>query len=262
MMHDETELVWKALADPSRRRILDLLRQRPQTTGELCASFSELSRFAIMKHLTVLELAGLVLIERKGRERYNYLNFVPLQAIYERWFHAYEADGARSLIQIKHQAEGASMSQPIIQEIEQSIRIQANAEAVYQSILDVNGWWGHRYARVPDSLRLEAKVGGRFWESRDGTEENGVLWGTVTGIEPNQYISITGSIGMPDVVLGSFTMLLNLEADGSTSLKLSHKFMGLVPERFVTGFTAGWQAHLDSLKALSETGARVSFAEE
>ena len=76
--------VWKALGDPTRRRILDLLIAGPATTGTLCASF-ELSRFAIMKHLTVLEEAGLVSVERRGRERWNHLERGSLMRILERW---------------------------------------------------------------------------------------------------------------------------------------------------------------------------------
>jgi DNA-binding transcriptional ArsR family regulator len=76
--------VWQALADPTRRAIMDLLRQAPRTTGALAEQFPT-TRFAIMKHLTVLETAGLVVIRRRGRERWNHLNAVPLELVYERW---------------------------------------------------------------------------------------------------------------------------------------------------------------------------------
>jgi DNA-binding transcriptional ArsR family regulator len=73
----EAEVVWQALADPTRRWVLELLSERPRTTGALCGA-SELSRFAIMKHLKVLAAAGLVLVERRGRERWNRLDARPL----------------------------------------------------------------------------------------------------------------------------------------------------------------------------------------
>lgn len=76
--------VWKALADPTRRRLLDLLKDRPQTTGQLCARFA-MSRYGVMKHLGILEEAGLIIVRREGRKRYNYLNAVPIRRIYERW---------------------------------------------------------------------------------------------------------------------------------------------------------------------------------
>jgi DNA-binding transcriptional ArsR family regulator len=96
--------VWRALADPSRRRILDLLRERSRTTGELCGEF-ELSRFGVMKHLGILERAGLVTVERRGRERFNHLNVVPIQQIYRRWIRPFEAIPADRMLKIKALAE-------------------------------------------------------------------------------------------------------------------------------------------------------------
>jgi DNA-binding transcriptional ArsR family regulator len=94
------DAVWLALNDGSRRRILDLLRKRPMTTGELCEYF-EFSRFAVMKHLKVLVDAALVLVERQGRERINHLNPLPLQAIYRRWIKPFEKLPADRMLRIK-----------------------------------------------------------------------------------------------------------------------------------------------------------------
>jgi len=85
--------VWRALASPWRRRILDRLRAGPATTGELAAGLPELSRYAVMQHLAVLVGAGLVLPERRGRDRVNHLNPVPLREWYERWVQPMEAAG-------------------------------------------------------------------------------------------------------------------------------------------------------------------------
>lgn len=100
----EEEAVWRALSDPSRRTILDLLREAPMTTGELC-EFFDFSRFAVMKHLKVLEGAGLVVVERHGRERINHLNPVPIQAIYRRWIRPFEQLGADRMLRLKTLAE-------------------------------------------------------------------------------------------------------------------------------------------------------------
>lgn len=83
-MSDDLDPVFKALSDPTRRKILDLLNEERRTTGDLCAAF-ELSRFAVMKHLTVLENAGLISVQREGRERYNQINAAPLSQLYDRW---------------------------------------------------------------------------------------------------------------------------------------------------------------------------------
>src|SRR5689334_18477496 len=77
--------LWKALASSHRRRLLDTLRDGPRTTSQLSEALPELSRFAVMQHLDVLEAAGLVLVRREGRQRFNHLNPLPLQAAYERW---------------------------------------------------------------------------------------------------------------------------------------------------------------------------------
>jgi DNA-binding transcriptional ArsR family regulator len=96
--------VFKALADPTRRRILDLLRARPRTTGELCDSFGT-TRFAVMKHLRVLAEARLVLVRRKGRERWNVLNPVPIREIASRWIRPFEARRADALLRLKQLVE-------------------------------------------------------------------------------------------------------------------------------------------------------------
>ncbi len=96
--------VWRALGDPSRRRMLDLLRRRSRTTGSLAAEF-DFTRFAVMKHLKILERAGLVVVERRGRERVNHLNPVPIQEIYRRWIRPFEALPADRLLRIRAAVE-------------------------------------------------------------------------------------------------------------------------------------------------------------
>jgi DNA-binding transcriptional ArsR family regulator len=104
MKRPDDDRTWRALADPARRAILDLLRDGPRRTGELCAAF-EVSRFAVMKHLTVLERAGLVIVRREGRVRWNYLNPAPLQAIHERWMTPYMELWSHHLLDLKRTVE-------------------------------------------------------------------------------------------------------------------------------------------------------------
>ena len=77
--------LWRALASPVRRRLLDRLRAGPATTSALAGVLPSLSRFAVMQHLGVLTDAGVVVVERRGRDRVNHLNAVPLREWYERW---------------------------------------------------------------------------------------------------------------------------------------------------------------------------------
>ncbi len=92
--------VWRALADPTRRAILDELRSGPQNTTALCDRFTHLSRHGVIKHLKTLQTAGLVRVESAGRERINHLNVVPLQEISERWLKPYEAFWAGNLYRL------------------------------------------------------------------------------------------------------------------------------------------------------------------
>ncbi len=105
------DAVWSALNDASRRRILDMLRQQPMSTGDLANCF-EFSRFAVMKHLKVLVAAGLVVVERRGRVRMNHLNAVPIQQIYRRWIRPFEHVPADRLLRLKAAAEAAGESDP------------------------------------------------------------------------------------------------------------------------------------------------------
>ena len=103
------DAVWSALNDASRRKILDMLREKSMTTNELCLNF-EFSRFAVMKHLKCLQKGGLIIVERRGRERVNHLNPIPLQTMYRRWIRPFEQLPADRLIRLKAIAETTAES--------------------------------------------------------------------------------------------------------------------------------------------------------
>ena len=103
--NDDLDAVFKALANPLRRRICDELKLRPLTTQQLVDGFPALDRCTVMQHLKVLEGAGLVVPVRKGRERFNYLDAMPIQAIHERWIGPHAAHAARGLHQLKRELE-------------------------------------------------------------------------------------------------------------------------------------------------------------
>jgi DNA-binding transcriptional ArsR family regulator len=97
--------VFKALSHRTRRRILDLLRDHPRTTMDLCASFPELDRCTTMQHLSVLERAGLVIAQRKGRERWNHLDVIPIKLIHDRWIGDYARSAVDRLASLKADLE-------------------------------------------------------------------------------------------------------------------------------------------------------------
>lgn len=102
---NDDNLVFKALANETRRSILDALKPGPRTTGNLADLLPELDRTTVMQHLRALEKANLVIVERRGRERWNHLNAIPIQRIHERWIGAYAAHAAKGLTTLEDALE-------------------------------------------------------------------------------------------------------------------------------------------------------------
>lgn len=273
-MDDNLTPVWKALSDPTRRRILDLLKERPRTTGNLCDEF-EVSRFAVMKHLSILEKAELIAVRRRGRERWNHLNAVPLQRIYERWLRPYEAQWASALLQLKRQVEAtkgkrAAMTDKSITtatlrdiHIEQNITIQALREDVFDAVTkEISAWWSAPYFHASETkqLVLEAKVGGRFYE--DIGDNEGMLLATVMFIKRPDELRMMGPMGMVGPVQGVILFQFEMKDDG-TLLKLSHRMVGEVSEEIETAYSGGWQELLSTrLRNYVEQGTRYDVGPE
>jgi DNA-binding transcriptional ArsR family regulator len=107
-MSSETrdDAVFKALAHPRRRLLLDEMKDGPRTTGMLCEAFADMDRCTVMLHLKVLEEAGLVVVERKGRERWNHLDALPIKRIYDRWISEYATHALSILDRLQADMEG------------------------------------------------------------------------------------------------------------------------------------------------------------
>jgi DNA-binding transcriptional ArsR family regulator len=102
----DDNVVFKALADPSRRKLLDRLHRRSGLTlGELCSGL-DMTRQAVAKHLRILQGANLVSVLREGREKRHYINPVPIHGIAERWIHKFEQASLRTLADLKKDLEG------------------------------------------------------------------------------------------------------------------------------------------------------------
>ena len=101
----KNDRIWKALAHGTRREILDVLAERPQTTGELVARFDDLCRTNVMKHIDVLVDADLIIVRREGRQRWNHLNPVPIQAVCDRWVSQHVQHLAVSMSRLKEHIE-------------------------------------------------------------------------------------------------------------------------------------------------------------
>jgi DNA-binding transcriptional ArsR family regulator len=103
--HHDTDVLFKALADPSRRKLLDLLHAHDgRTLNELCGNL-DMTRQGVTQHLVLLEAANLIATVRRGREKLHFLNPVPLQDIYERWIAKFEKPRLKALADLKRRLE-------------------------------------------------------------------------------------------------------------------------------------------------------------
>ena len=271
---DDTK-VWKALADPSRRRMLDLLRQQAMTTGSLVEHF-EMSRYGVMKHLEVLAEAGLVLVRRQGRERWNHLNAVPIQRIYRRWIEPFAAEPADGLLKLKALAEREStgheptekksgetnmgqMSDRVMQalDIQQEIEINAPTAKVWSSLTaDIASWWPKDFYVGPTPRRfvIEPRVGGRVYE--DWGDEQGVLWATVLVFQEGELLQWAGDLsadfGGPARSITSFKLVS--EGDKTRVIFRDCPY-GALSENAAKSMESGWSWLLqDCFKPFVEDG--------
>jgi DNA-binding transcriptional ArsR family regulator len=103
---DDADPVFRALADPTRRALLDaLIEHDGQTVQALCGRAPEMTRFGVMKHLAVLEEAGLVVTRRAGRTKEHFLNPVPIQQVADRWISKYAQPFTRGLVDLRADLE-------------------------------------------------------------------------------------------------------------------------------------------------------------
>ncbi len=128
--HNAVDDVFKALADPTRRRLLDeLFNTDGQTLSALDARLA-MTRFGVMKHLKVLEEAGLVVTRRRGREKLHFLNAVPIRLVHDRWVNKYTEPRVAALSELKHRLENESMEKIF------EIYIKTTPERLWEAITD------------------------------------------------------------------------------------------------------------------------------
>ena len=103
---EKYDLILKALGNSLRREILDLLKVRSRTTGELVQRFKQLDRCTVMQHLRALVKADLVIVKREGRLRRNYINPLPIKELHDRWIGSYADNAVDLLARMKREIEG------------------------------------------------------------------------------------------------------------------------------------------------------------
>ena len=245
-MGDE-DAVFRALADPTRRALLDRLRQRNgQTLGELCGPLA-MARQSATQHLGVLEAANLITTVRRGREKLHYLNPVPLWAIQERWIERFERPRLRALSAVKHKAEEDSMAdRPSYVYV---TYIESSPEHVWRALTDPDltaQYWGH--SNVSDWQA------GSSWEHRrlDGSGIADVA-GTVLESEPPRRLAMTFDAPGQAPPGGPSKVTFDIERYHEiVRLTVTHE--NLAGDDALEAVSAGWPAVCANLKSRLETG--------
>jgi uncharacterized protein YndB with AHSA1/START domain/DNA-binding transcriptional ArsR family regulator len=239
--------VFRALADPTRRALLDRLRERNgQTLGELCGPL-EMARQSATQHLGVLEAANLVTVVRRGREKLHYLNPVPLGEIQERWIGKFEAPRLRALSEIRHRAEETAMTgRPGYVYV---TYIESSPERVWEALTDPRltaEFWGH--SNVSDWQA------GSPWEHLR-TDGSGIADVAGTVLESAPPLRLVLTFDAPGAVApgGPSTVTFQVEPYHEiVRLTVTHE--NLADDGALEAVSAGWPAVCANLKSLLETG--------
>ena len=258
-LEDDEAPLWRALSDPTRRRILDLLRERPRITGEVASHF-EISRIAVMRHLEVLSAAGLVTSRKRGRERWHYLNAVPLERLHKRWFEPHAGGWASGLLRLKRTVEARveQVNRPDLGlDVALDVEIAGTPAEVFSALTqDPGGWWGHPMLR-PNAigLTLEPTLGGTLLEHWD---EGGAVMAWVTGWQQDRHLALTGPFHHVTVGVATFDLV---PIDSGTLLRFSFRAVGVVEPEVAEAMPSGWNELLSRrLKALVESRTRLGIA--
>jgi uncharacterized protein YndB with AHSA1/START domain/DNA-binding transcriptional ArsR family regulator len=246
-----TDLVFKALADPTRRLLLDRLRERDgQTLGQLCEHL-DMARQSATQHLDVLARANLVTVVRRGRERVHHLNPVPIHEIEERWISGFDRPRLRAISDIKHRAEEHAMNDDTgpVPTYRYVTYIRADAAQVWLALTDADltaRYWGH--ANVSDWQT------GSTWEHRrvDGSDIADVVGRVIEATPPTRLVVTFDSPDAEAVDQPSVVTFLVEEDHDIVRLTVTHEH--LADHQALRDISHGWPAVLANLKSLLETG--------
>jgi uncharacterized protein YndB with AHSA1/START domain/DNA-binding transcriptional ArsR family regulator len=244
--------VFKALADPTRRLLLDRLREHNgQTLRELCERV-DMARQSATQHLDILVRANLVTVVRRGRERLHYLNPVPIHEIEERWISGFDKHRLHVISGIKNQAEEHAMTDDTtsVPAYVYVTYIRASAQQVWRALTDADltaRYWGH--ANVSDWRP------GSSWEHRrvDGSGLVDVV-GRVIETEPPARLVVTFD-DVPDAESPREPSVVTFLVEPHHEIvRLTVTHENLPDRAMLDGISAGWPAVLANLKSLLETG--------
>lgn len=256
---ESMDAVFKALADPTRRALLDSLRERNgQTLGELCAGL-DIARQSVSKHLAVLEDAGVITTTWRGREKLHHLDAAPINAIADRWLSRYDRRRAEALADLKTALEGNPMDDFVY-----TTYIRTTPEQLWQALTDpafTTRYWG---VALTSDWTVDAPV---TWEFAGATMADPRQ--RVLAAEPPYRLSFTWhaiteefgrAIDADPEVLAAFAaeplshVSFEIEPQGE-QVRLTVTHGGFEDgSQIREGISGGWPQILASLKTLLETG--------
>lgn len=251
-MDDDPDPAFKAMADPTRRHLLDRLFERDgRSLGELESGLS-MTRFGVMKHLRVLEEAGLVTSRRSGRERLHYLNPVPIRLIHDRWIDKYSEPRVAALADLKHQLEEdvmATTEQARTTQVYQ-VFIRSSPEQIWEAITTPE-----LTARYFHGARIEVSADRYASHGPDGS-----VWGEAAVTEfdpPHRLVHGWRSMYNPELAGESesrVTWEIDPQESGFCRLTVTHDQLEGAPKTAASVAGEGWMFVLSGLKTLLETG--------
>jgi uncharacterized protein YndB with AHSA1/START domain/DNA-binding transcriptional ArsR family regulator len=244
---------FRALADSTRRLLLDLLFEREgRTLRELHTEVEGMTRFGVMKHLRILEAAGLVVSRRMGREKLHYLNPVPVQLIHDRWVSKYTRQQAAALADLKDELErGETMSAAPSQVYQ--VFIKASPEQVWDAITKPEFT-----ARYFFGSRVQT-TGIAGTPIRHLAPDSDELWGDDSILEsepPRRLVHTWRSLYDPELAAeppSRITWEIEPQPGGVSKLTVVHDQLERSPKT-AAGVSGGWMFVLSGLKTLLETG--------
>ena len=246
------DAIFKSLADPTRRMLLDRLREKDGQTLQELEAACEMTRFGVMKHLGVLEEAGLIVTRKQGRFKHHYLNAVPLQEAIDRWIEPFTAKPlARGILNLKAHMEGQTMLDKTPPDLVAQTFIRCTQDALWQALTDAEAHAAYNFnpitvERTGDTLTYR------------GPDQSPMLVRRETQLTPKTRIESTfepkWAPGIPE---SRIVYLITPEGD-HCKLRIEH--YDLTTE--IDGIRDGWDRTLAGLKSYLETGQPAKFSSQ
>ena len=245
------DAIFKALNDPARRDLLDSLRKRDGQSLQDLEEVLAMSRFGVMKHLKVLEGAGLIVTRKDGRFKYHYLNALPLQDVMDRWAAPFLQRQARAVTELKAKLErDTKMGKP---DFMMQTFIRCSQDALWAALTEADQMAAYHFACnvVEGNAAVDETTA---FIRPDGSA---MLNQTTTAMDPKSRIAMTFEplfMG-PDAPASHMVYLIEVQGD---QCKLTIEHYDMAPGQ--EGFAEGWARLASSLKSYLETGTALKAA--